>query len=207
MGSNSPGSGLDLDMEGVLDSPEGEIKHVICQKQRQLEPEVENTKLRMRAVSRSWKSSKEENEAIETPAEAEVVSTVEEKESPSTEEEVTAIVEKLAGATTVVPAAPSNEVITAKSAPEASEAQIMESVSSAAAAEAPDALTKEEPAVDKAELAGTTANVEGRFGDPISGHAIVVGAGAVSAKVVFTAIAPLFGTCLSVEGSRLTMLM
>jgi hypothetical protein len=66
LGSNLPGSGPDLDKGGVLDSPEGEIKRVICQKQRQPEPEVENAKSRVRAVSRSWESAKED--AILDPA-------------------------------------------------------------------------------------------------------------------------------------------
>ena len=55
LGSNSPGSESDLDKGGVLDSPEGEIKRVICQKQRQPEPEADNAKSKLR---RSWDSSK-----------------------------------------------------------------------------------------------------------------------------------------------------
>jgi hypothetical protein len=50
-------------------------------------------------------------------------------------------------------------------------------------------VAEEEPTVDKVELAGTTANVEGRFGDPVSGQAVAIVAGAVGAEVVFTAIA------------------
>ena len=52
LGSNLPGSELDLDKGGVL---EGEIKHVISQKQRQPEPEADDTKSKLR---RSWDSSK-----------------------------------------------------------------------------------------------------------------------------------------------------
>lgn len=58
LGSNTPGSESDLDKGGVLDSPDGEIKRVICQKQRQPEPDVKNTKPRLRVTSRSWESSK-----------------------------------------------------------------------------------------------------------------------------------------------------
>ncbi|KAG0575241.1 hypothetical protein KC19_VG329600 [Ceratodon purpureus] len=59
LGSNLPGSESDLDKGGVLGSPDGEIKRVICQKQRQPEPEVvENPKSRLRVVSRSWEATK-----------------------------------------------------------------------------------------------------------------------------------------------------
>lgn len=55
LGSNLPGADSDLDKGGVMDSPEGEIKRVICQKQRPPEPEVvENAKARFGIVSRSW---------------------------------------------------------------------------------------------------------------------------------------------------------
>jgi hypothetical protein len=54
--------------------------------------------------------------------------------------------------------------------------------------------------------------VEGRFGKLVSGQAVAVAAGAVGAKVLFTAVAQLFGkgqtrTHLSTESSRLALLV
>lgn len=62
LGSHLPGAESDPDKGGVLDSPEGEIKRVICQNQRQPEPEpVENAKSRFR----NWEAAK--GEAILDP--------------------------------------------------------------------------------------------------------------------------------------------
>ncbi|XP_024378455.1 uncharacterized protein [Physcomitrium patens] len=62
---NSLESASDLDKSGVTDSPDGEIKRVICQKQREPEAEIENPKTRLRIVSRNWEASK--GDAIMNP--------------------------------------------------------------------------------------------------------------------------------------------
>jgi hypothetical protein len=67
------------------------------------------------------------------------------------------------------------------------------------------AATEEEFAVDRAELAGTTVKVENRFGNLVSGQAAAVGT--VGAEVVFIAVVQLVGIRLSIEGSRLVMLV
>ncbi|XP_024375837.1 uncharacterized protein [Physcomitrium patens] len=51
-------SASNVDKDGVMDSPDGEIKRVICQKQREPEPEFENPKSRLRIVSRNWEKPK-----------------------------------------------------------------------------------------------------------------------------------------------------